>query len=190
MGRSNVPLAPRPLDCKSDRRRWSRAQRDRILDPYKRIGKVHGSTVSPQCDTAFHHGRWQWMERPAGAEEALCQACHRINDRYLPVSLHWPDLSSPRTSARSSGLCRKEADHAPPDHSHPRRPCRSVSGLRHPTLLPRQIRPRRRSRLGEESAISSPSRCGQTAGWQLVCAKRCINHLASAPDSRPCVGTT
>ena len=30
----------------------------------------------------FHEGRWHWAPRPESAHEELCQACHRINDRY------------------------------------------------------------------------------------------------------------
>ena len=30
----------------------------------------------------YRDGRWQWADRPSGAHEALCQACHRINDDF------------------------------------------------------------------------------------------------------------
>ena len=64
-------------------RRWGRAQDRLITDPYKQLPKPHEPTVCPQCGAVFHEGRWQWAEeRPAGAHEALCQACHRINDTY------------------------------------------------------------------------------------------------------------
>lgn len=52
-------------------------------DPYKARGKLHEPTICPQCTAVFHEGRWQWMkERPEGAHQQLCPACHRINDNY------------------------------------------------------------------------------------------------------------
>lgn len=63
-------------------RRWGRAQDRTVTDPYKRAQKPHEPTVCPQCGAVYHAGRWQWSERPAGAHEALCQACHRINDDF------------------------------------------------------------------------------------------------------------
>ncbi len=63
-------------------RRWGRAQDRTVTDPYKRSGKLHEPTVCPQCGAVYHEGRWQWSARPAGAQEELCQACHRINDDY------------------------------------------------------------------------------------------------------------
>lgn len=63
-------------------RRWGRAQNRTITDPYKRAKKPHEPTVCPQCGAVYHQGRWQWAERPAGAHETLCQACHRINDDF------------------------------------------------------------------------------------------------------------
>jgi len=53
-----------------------------VTDPYKRTKKLHEPTVCPQCGAVYHEGRWQWAERPAGAHEELCQACHRINDDF------------------------------------------------------------------------------------------------------------
>ena len=63
-------------------RRWGRAQDRTVTDPYKRTKKLHEPTVCPQCGAVYHQGRWQWAERPAGAHEELCQACHRINDDF------------------------------------------------------------------------------------------------------------
>lgn len=64
------------------RRRWGRGQWDHILDTYKRTAKLVEPAVCPQCGAVYHQARWQWAARPEGAKEALCQACHRINDRY------------------------------------------------------------------------------------------------------------
>jgi hypothetical protein len=72
---------PNPV-AQQGRRRWGRAEWDHILDPYKRSGKLSEPTVCPQCGAVYHEGRWQWIARPAGAREELCQACHRINDQF------------------------------------------------------------------------------------------------------------
>lgn len=64
------------------RRRFGRGQWDHILDPYKRVEKLHEPTVCPQCGAVYDRGRWHWAPRPVDAHEELCQACHRINDKY------------------------------------------------------------------------------------------------------------
>jgi NMD protein affecting ribosome stability and mRNA decay len=51
-------------------------------DTYKLKGKLKEPAVCPQCGAVFHKGRWTWAARPAGAQEAVCPACHRINDKY------------------------------------------------------------------------------------------------------------
>jgi hypothetical protein len=63
-------------------RRWGRAQSRSVTDPYKQSRKPHEPTVCPQCGAVYREGRWQWIERPSGAHEELCQACHRINDKF------------------------------------------------------------------------------------------------------------
>lgn len=63
--------------------RRDRLIRERVHDPYKTRLKLPEPTVCPQCGAAWQAGRWQWAEaRPEGANEELCQACHRINDQY------------------------------------------------------------------------------------------------------------
>jgi hypothetical protein len=64
------------------RRISGRAQSESREDPYKRTAKLHEPTVCPQCGAVYHTGRWQWLPRPEAAETVLCQACHRVNDRY------------------------------------------------------------------------------------------------------------
>lgn len=71
--------APKPL---AGRRRWGHSQEDHLLDPYKRPKKLQEPTVCPQCGAVYQAGRWCWEPRPREAHEVLCQACHRINDRY------------------------------------------------------------------------------------------------------------
>jgi hypothetical protein len=63
-------------------RRGGRAQDRIITDPYRRTKKLPEPTVCPQCGAVYQAGRWHWGDRPAGAHEALCQACHRINDDF------------------------------------------------------------------------------------------------------------
>ena len=65
---------PRPVE-QSGRRRFGRSQWDHILDPYKRVHKLHEPTVCPQCGAVYHEARWHWAPRPVDAHEELCQAC-------------------------------------------------------------------------------------------------------------------
>ena len=62
--------------------RGDRLIHERVHDPYKTCLKLREPTVCTQCGAVYRDGRWQWAERPGGAYEALCQACHRINDGY------------------------------------------------------------------------------------------------------------
>lgn len=55
---------------------------ERVHDAYKLPRKLHEPTVCPSCGAVYHLGRWQWLQCPAGAEKALCSACHRIADRF------------------------------------------------------------------------------------------------------------
>jgi hypothetical protein len=55
---------------------------ERVHDPYKMRTKLPEPTVCRQCGAVYHKGRWTWDPRPAEAHEALCQACHRTNDKY------------------------------------------------------------------------------------------------------------
>ena len=62
-------------------------RRDRLVqderhDAYKAKHKLPEPTVCPDCGAVFHAGRWQWLDRPAGAHEERCPACHRIHDAY------------------------------------------------------------------------------------------------------------
>jgi hypothetical protein len=78
------PSNPQPAKPHADRRHWGRAQKDGVLDPYKRPQKLHEPTRCPQCGAVYQQGRWTWSGAAAGGavHEELCQACHRINDHY------------------------------------------------------------------------------------------------------------
>ena len=78
MKRDEKP-APMPSE---GRRRSGRVQYDNIIDPYKQIHKLPEPSVCRQCGAVYRAGRWQWGPKPSGAHDVLCQACHRINDKY------------------------------------------------------------------------------------------------------------
>jgi NMD protein affecting ribosome stability and mRNA decay len=62
--------------------RMDRLLREHVHDPYKARRKMPKISVCPQCGAVYSDGLWRWGEAPREAHEALCQACHRINDRY------------------------------------------------------------------------------------------------------------
>jgi len=62
-------------------KRGDRLIRERVHDPYKTRLKPVEPTVCPQCGAVFHKGRWTWDDRRPEANEELCQACRRVNDK-------------------------------------------------------------------------------------------------------------
>ena len=92
-----------PSTLRSGRRRWGRAQVDVPQDPYKAIKKAEEPTVCPQCGAVYQDGRWRWAPRPNGPHEALCQACHRINDHY-PAGI--VTFSGPLVAAHKAEMLR------------------------------------------------------------------------------------
>ncbi len=70
-------------DVTKREKRHDRLIRERVHDPYKTRLKLQEPTVCPGCGAVFHRGRWHWEKtRPEGANEEMCQACHRSNDSY------------------------------------------------------------------------------------------------------------
>src|SRR5271165_638225 len=72
----------RPQRPRTTRRIAGHAQQDHILDPYQAQQKLLEGTVCPQCGAVYHDGRWQWVARTEAADEQLCAACRRINDKF------------------------------------------------------------------------------------------------------------
>ena len=71
---------------KNEPRAHERSHRDRqieevVHDPYHARSKPAEPAVCPQCGLVYHKGRWQQGVRPERANEHLCPACHRVNDR-------------------------------------------------------------------------------------------------------------
>ena len=73
---------PTPQRARTTRRIAGHAQQDHMPDPYQRRQKLPEGTVCPQCGTIYHQGRWQWGTKDEGADQELCAACRRINDKF------------------------------------------------------------------------------------------------------------
>lgn len=109
-------MQPSPQPRRSGRRIAGRAQRDYILDPYEARQKLLEPTACRQCGAVYHHGRWNWGQRPARAHEDLCRACHRINDG-LPagiVTLH--GAVTPQRKDEIVGLARNQEEAEKGEH--------------------------------------------------------------------------
>lgn len=69
------------ITSKPERR--DRLLRERVHDPYKTRLKLPEPSVGPDCGAVFEGGRWHWPKLPVEqANEATCQACHRIKGDY------------------------------------------------------------------------------------------------------------
>lgn len=63
-------------------RRGDRLIKEQVHDPYMSRTKLPEPTLCPECSAVYHGGRWQWMPAsPAGANEELCPACRRIQEK-------------------------------------------------------------------------------------------------------------
>ena len=105
-----------------DRRSFGRAQDTGQTDPYRRPKKLAEPSVCRQCGAVFREGRWTWAAKPAGAAEVLCQACHRIDDRYPAgsVSLSGAYLGTPRHRSEIINLIRNQESLEKAEHPHNR----------------------------------------------------------------------
>jgi NMD protein affecting ribosome stability and mRNA decay len=74
-------MTSKDTDIQRDGRR-DRLIQERVHDPYKPRGQLTEPSVCSECGVVFTQGRWQWLpQTPAGAEEILCPACRRVQDR-------------------------------------------------------------------------------------------------------------
>ena len=62
--------------------RRDQLRQERVHDSYKLQAKLPEPAVCPECGAVYQAGRWQWGEKPAGASEVSCPACHRLRDRF------------------------------------------------------------------------------------------------------------
>jgi len=96
--------------------RGDRLIRERVHDPYKTRQKLPDPTLCPQCGAVYTKGRWHWGERPDGANEELCQACHRINDDYPAGTLSLSGGFLARHKTEILGLVRHQEQLEKGDH--------------------------------------------------------------------------
>ncbi len=62
--------------------RKDRLIREHIHDTYRNRKKMTEPAVCSECGAVYQNSRWSWgVDKPSGAHEALCAACHRISDR-------------------------------------------------------------------------------------------------------------
>lgn len=73
--------APTPGAARGNRSRGDRLIKERIHDPYKTRSKLPEPTACPECHAVFQEGRWAWADVPPRANQELCPACQRVNDR-------------------------------------------------------------------------------------------------------------
>ncbi len=72
-------------------------------DPYQAREKLAEPSVCSVCGAVFHEGRWQWLPRPAHAQQARCPACWRTEDK-LPagyVTIEGPFARAHRDEVRN-----------------------------------------------------------------------------------------
>lgn len=69
-------------------------------------GKLPEVTACPRCSASYREGRWTWKPAPAGAEERLCPACERIEQRYPAGVLHVAGAFAAEHRSELIGLLR------------------------------------------------------------------------------------
>jgi NMD protein affecting ribosome stability and mRNA decay len=68
--------------------RRDQLREERVHDTYMLAHKLPEPAVCGACGAVYHAGRWQWGERPTGASEVTCPACHRVRDRFPAGFVH------------------------------------------------------------------------------------------------------
>lgn len=86
------------------------------VDVYKSKGKLTEPTICQQCGAVYHEGRWQWLDKPANAQQETCPACHRVNDNYPAgfVTVEGPFFDSHSEEIRR--LIQHHAEHERAEH--------------------------------------------------------------------------
>ena len=62
--------------------RRDKTYQEKEHDTYKLKGKLKEPTICTECGALFQNGRWTWNPKPANADEIICPACLRIQDKY------------------------------------------------------------------------------------------------------------
>jgi len=62
--------------------RRNRLPLETLMDSYQTRKKLSGPAVCSDCGAVFHGGRWQWLNKPKDAQQAVCPACQRVHDRF------------------------------------------------------------------------------------------------------------
>lgn len=106
--------------------RGDRLIREHVHDPYKTRLKLPDPTLCPQCGAVYSKGRWRWAERPDQPHEELCQACHRINDKYPAGILTLSGGFFGKHKAEIVGLARNQEKLEKGEH-----PLNRIMGVEH-----------------------------------------------------------
>ncbi len=88
-------------------------RRDRLIvekehDTYRQGKKWPEGTICTACGAVFTGGRWSWQDAPARANEVICPACRRIEDKYPAGFLEINGSFFPRHREEILGLLNNE----------------------------------------------------------------------------------
>ncbi|MDN0077704.1 BCAM0308 family protein [Crenobacter sp. SG2303] len=100
--------------------RRDQLRQEREHDSYKLQHKLPEPAVCPDCGAVFHAGRWQWGDRPNGASEVVCAACHRIRDHFPAGFVHIGGKFFGDHRDELTALIRHHEDRAKAEHPQAR----------------------------------------------------------------------
>ena len=86
-------------------------------DSDKLPGKLAEPTVCPSCSAVYHKGRWSWSVPPAGAQETICPAYHRMKNKHPKGFLTLKGAVAPHQSEQMMGVIKNIA--AKENKEHP-----------------------------------------------------------------------
>lgn len=128
------PAASRPSSPAPGRAsRRDRDVREFEHDTYKGKGKLAEPSACPQCGAVFHKGRWTWGTKPAGAHDALCPACQRIEDKYPKGIVTLKGSYAERHKEELLGLIHNEESKE--KSAHPLARIMSIANTREGTVI-------------------------------------------------------